>query len=248
MSKILILNKSTTHPHWQNIDQSGQNTWGRTIHPDVKMFHYYGAFDSVHQPYSRFSSIPDRGEVIVLPNNIMVCGTNDGLGDYFTPLGEKFILALEYCVNNFEFDYVYRTTCTSYIDVFKMHNYFSKLDVKEKLYDGARNQYNYQYPFIAGYHIMLSRDVAEVLVKHKQEFLNLKYPEDVVIGILITDILKYTNFENNPPHSTNIWAIDDDFDLNKIPIESDIFNYRLRNDLGERLLNIHGYLEKSRNQ
>jgi hypothetical protein len=245
MPKIVILNQATVHPDWQYIDQAGQNTWGCTTHPDVKMFHYYGAFDSNHQPYSRFSNIPNRGEVIILPNNIMVCGTNDGLGDYFDPRGEKYILALEYCLNNFEFDYLYRTTCTSYVDIFKMHDYFSKLDIKEKLYDGARNMYNYQYFFVTSYHEMLSRDVVEIMVKHKQEFLDLKYPEDLATGILITDILKYASFENIPNHTTSVWSLGDNFDPNHYT-DTSIFNYRLNPNLKERLFSIYNCLEEYR--
>jgi hypothetical protein len=246
MPKIIILNQATSDPRWQNIDQLGQNTWGKITHPDVKMFHYYGAFDMHHNPYDRFSNIPDRGKISILPNNIMVCGINDCLGEYFDPRGERYIMALEYCLNNFEFDYIYRTTCTSYIDIYKMCDYFNKLEIKEKFYEGTRNMWNYQHLFITGYHQILSRDVVKVIIQHKDEYLKLKLPEDVAVGALIIDILKYASFENNPPHNTSVSPLNNnDFNL-KYYLNTPIFNYRLDPSLGEQLLEIHNYLENHR--
>jgi hypothetical protein len=246
MPKIIILNQCTTEPRWQEVDQLGQNTWGKVTHPDVKMFHYYGAFDSNGKPYDRFSNIPNRGEIAILPNNIMVCGVEDVLGNYFDPRGERYIMALEYCLNNFEFDYIYRTTCTSYIDIYKMYNFFNKLKIKEKFYDGLRNMYEYQYLFTSGYHVMLSRDVVEVIVEHKDEYLKLELPEDVAVGALLIHTLKYASFENNPDHNTSATPLGNSGFNHKNYLNTSVFNYRLNTNLGEQLLEIHNYLENNR--
>jgi hypothetical protein len=57
-----------------------------------------------------------------------------------------------------------------------MYNYLSKLP-KEKIYSGARNCYNYDTYFVAGHNVFMSRDVVNVLVNHKKEYLESKYPE-----------------------------------------------------------------------
>ena len=67
-------------------------------------------------------------------------------------------MALEYCLKNFEFDYIQRISNTSYVDVEKMQLYLNKFS-RSKVYNGARNMYNYQYYFVAGHDVIMSKDV-----------------------------------------------------------------------------------------
>ena len=220
MPKTIVLNQSTLHPEYSLVDAACRVTWGMEEHEHVKIFHYYGNVSSNGNTIEDvFSCVPPKEGICIDKFNRLVQNITDRIDvsakdKKEDKRGERLIGALEYCLNNFEFDYIYRTTCTSYIDIYKMCDYFNKLEVKEKFYEGTRNMWNYQYLFVTGYHQILSRDVVKVIIEHKDEYLKLKLPEDVAVGALIIDILKYASFENNPPHNTSVSPLNNnDFNL-----------------------------------
>jgi len=224
MSKIIVINQATLDIHYDAIDQAAHNTWGTYKHEDIKIIHYYGKYNQQLQPTGKFSTLPSDGECLMIDNDLII-GTYDinypsnhpvrvghdnshiiyafgGIPKKINDArGEKFIMALEYCLNNFEFDFIQRISCTSYVDVSKMVNYINTLP-KTKVYNGAKNMYNYEYYFISGHNILMSRDVVQLLVKHKKEYLAIAYPEDLATGRLIIHDLAYTNFSEQTNDNT----------------------------------------------
>jgi hypothetical protein len=201
MPKTIILNQGTLHPDYKNIDDVIYNTYGSTQNPDVKIITYYGKYNHHNILTDRFPMLPDDGNVI-LDNQTMVIGTYDTTYPSEHPRyniipdarNEKFILALEYCLNNLEFDYIQRISTTSYVDVEKMQLYLNDFP-RIKIYNGARNMYNNQYYFVAGHNVIMSRDVAELLVNYKDRYLESQYPEDLAAGKIIMHDTGYVNFE-----------------------------------------------------
>ena len=200
--KTIILNQGTLHPSYQSVDNAAYNTWGSTQNPDVRVIHYYGKYNHYNILTDRFPILPDDGNII-LDNQTMVIGTYDTTYPSEHPRydiipdarNEKFILALEYCLNNLEFDYIQRISTTSYVDVEKMQLYLNKLP-RTKIYNGARNMYNYQYYFVSGHDVIMSRDVVELLVNYKDRYLASSYPEDLAAGKLLMHDIGYVSFED----------------------------------------------------
>lgn len=240
MTKILILNQATTDQNYALIDGLSRTTWSRRNHPGVKTIHYYGGYDINHEPIKSLPGVPPRGEV-ELYGNTLVCGTNDVLGPYFDPRGEKMIMAIEYCLKHFEWDFMLRICNTSYIDTFKLHKVMSSLP-KEKIYDGTRNLYNNEISFVTGFNSYMSRDTAEILIQNKQIYLESKYPEDLALGDTIFHKLKYTSFENQTYISTSTWAYEEGFNPEYFIKHTDVFNYRFRSHTPEKFIKFHEYI------
>lgn len=240
MTKILILNQATTDPNYTIIDYLSRHTWTLNSHPDVKTIHYYGGYDTNHIPIKKFPIIP-KGETQLVNNDILVCGINDTLGPYFDPRGEKMIMAIEYCLKHFEWDFMLRICNTSYIDTFKLHKVMDSLP-KEKIYDGTRNLYDNKISFVTGYNSYMSRDTAEVLIQNKQIYLDSRYPEDLALGDVIFHKLKYTSFEDQTYIPTSVWAYEEGFNPEHFVKHTDVFNYRFRSHTPEKLIKFHEYI------
>lgn len=247
MSKIIVINQATLDPAYDAINQAAHDTWGTYKHEDVKILHYYGKYNKYLQLTDKFSTLPPDGECLVIGNDLIL-GTYDTNYPTDHPVrvghdnshivyayggvprkiddsrGEKFIMALEYCLNNFEFDFIQRISCTSYVDVPKMVNYINTLS-KTKVYSGARNMYNYEYYFITGHNVLMSRDVVQLLVDHKKEYLSIAYPEDLATGRLIIHDLAYTDFSEQDSNDTFTTIDPNNFGVDPNPF---VYLYRTR--------------------
>jgi hypothetical protein len=240
MAKILILNQATVDPSYTIIDYLSRHTWTLNSHPDVRTIHYYGGYDNNDNPISKFPLVP-KGETQLIDDNILVCGINDTLGNYFDPRGEKMIMAIEYCLKHFEWDFMLRICNTSYIHIPILHRVLSETR-KERIYDGTRNLHNNEISFVTGFNSYMSRDTAEVLIQNKHLYLESKYLEDLALGDVIFHQLKYTSFEDQPHHHTHVWAFEDNFQPDHWIQNTDVFNYRFRSHTPEKLIKFHEHI------
>jgi hypothetical protein len=241
MNKVLILNQSTLHPKYEEIEKLARSTWASINNPNVKIIHYYGKYDSSYNVTQKFEILPDDGKCILVDNELII-GTYDDTYPInhdrrkinHDARNEKFILALEYCINNFQFDYILRISNTSYIDITKMYNYISTLP-KDKIYSGARNMYNNEIYFVAGHNVFMSYDVVKLLVNHKEEYLKSKYPADLATGKLLMYDLDYTSFDYQdsvtPYNTTHCDVVSMDPSLIKLHDLDSIFSYRIQSNI-----------------
>jgi hypothetical protein len=248
MPKTIILNQATLHPDYRSVDDIAYTTWGSTKNPDVKVIHYYGKYNQYLNPTDKFPILPKDGEVLMIGNNIMVIGTYDcaypkdhpRFPIIPDPRNEKFILALEYCLNNFEFDYIQRICNTTYVDVEKMQIFFNTLP-KTRVYDGARNLYNHEIPFVAGHDVYMSYDVVKLLVDHKEEYLASSRPEDVATGEIIMYNTKYVNFDDQR-HASTFVVVDEN--IQTYISNPECFCYRTRDRSDNQHKQIHELIVK----
>lgn len=203
MSRVIIVNQSTFHPKYESIDTTSRETWGSQIIDDVDILNYYAAYDSEGEPIEhKFGTNPPLGEDKRV-GNVLLQGVRDWKASRPRRRGEdtrllRFIRVLEYCVDNYEFDYIYRTGCTSYIDIKKLLKYLDKVP-KEKVYAGSayceshfpwfmsvKGKPKWKCSFVAGFHCLMSRDVVEFAVKNKKLLEEIDATEDVSFGMLVT--------------------------------------------------------------
>jgi hypothetical protein len=257
MTKVLVLNQATFDPDYLTVDALSRSTWSFRTHPDVHTIHYYGAKDARGNPFAGFKHIPTQDACVTYSqtlsesnNEIMVCDTYDVLNtsEHADPRNVKLILAYEYAVNNYEFDFIVRVCNTTYVDIPKMHRFFDNYPRKTRVYNGARNLYNYDYYFVSGFGNYMSRDVAEELVRHKKEFLELKDPfniEDVAVGYMVMHQLECA--ENGKDGYVDSDIINhalprdyiEEFTIDHYDPDDDIFMYRF----GLSTLNIEKYIQ-----
>ncbi|MCP4456863.1 MAG: hypothetical protein GY816_02370, partial [Cytophagales bacterium] len=202
-TKIIILSQMTKDPSYQEIQNFSLRTWMNHNNPNVKIINYYGAFDCNGNIFQEFNKEIRKGQAEFINENTLVIGTYDKLNNsYFDPRGEKFIIALEYCLKNLEFDFIFRISSTNYIDIQKLSKHLDSLP-RQKVYNGCRNMYDHKYKFVSGFHCIMSRDVVEKLVEYKDEYLSLKYPEDLAAGMILIHKLNYVNFEEQDEFVTH---------------------------------------------
>ena len=257
MPKTIVLNQSTLHPEYSFVDAACRVTWGMEEHEHVKIFHYYGNVSSNGNTIEDvFSCVPPKEGICIDKFNRLVQNITDRIDvsakdKKEDKRGERLIGALEYCLNNFEFDYIYRTSVTSYIDINKLYNYTLLLN-KEKIYNGPKYYLedewwsmdpNWKASFVSSFNCIMSRDVVQTLINNKNLFLNINAPEDIATGRVLVDNLKYINLKEQDINQT--WTkcgreveISQkeiiDFNLNPY-----VFNYKL----GIDKTNIFNYLK-----
>jgi hypothetical protein len=116
-----------------------------------------------------------------------------------------------------------------------MVNYINTLP-KTKVYDGAKNMYNHEYYFITGHNVLMSRDTVEILVKHKNEYLALPYPEDLATGRLLIHDLEFTNFSEQTSNDTFTVVDPNNLTLSPVPAT---YLYRTRHTHSEVFYDLH---------
>jgi len=241
--KVLILNQATIDSSYSEIDKTMRLTWQCTQHPNVKIINYYGSNNLKDRQCNYY---PDTNDLIINVGDDKDIYIDENGSKYeFDSRGEKFVLALEYCLNNFEFDYIYRISCTSYIDIFKMYDYINSLS-REKVYNGCKNMYNNQHYFVSGFSVIMSRDVVEQIVKNKKEFIKIKYPEDVATGMLLFDHLKYLKDFSDQDQTLTHTIHDDIMDHpSLLHYSSSIFNFKFAKTFFNNFEKIHNFLKNN---
>jgi len=247
MTKIIVLNQNTSDFQYLGIDSLSRSTWSTISHPNVKVIHYYGTLDEKSNQIHNFPVVEKNGSVFheakYLQDSYLFCGTNDVLTDGKDPRGEKLMIALEYCYNNLEFDFIVRCCNTTYNDLQKMYRFLSKMP-PEKIYDGARNMYDNKYYFVGGWHAYMSRDVVKILIDNKERYLSLKYAEDLSLGIVLMHELKYTSF-GEPFTRTFDFAYRDYTFEKPYNHDDDICSYRFRHHTLDMFVKFHNHVLKN---
>lgn len=101
---------------------------------------------------------------------------------YFLTTWRSF-LRYEAVLELFDFDFVLFTTSTCYVDLLRLVEVADSLP-KCRVYAG--DVMRFSVPFVAGNSVLLSRDVVESIVRHKDQY-RLDLPDDVSLGLLVRD-------------------------------------------------------------
>ena len=137
----------------------------------------------------------------------------------------KNLLAFEYAINNFEFDFLFRTTTTSYVNLEKLKNFIVENFIEHKnlycgkimeTYDLEKNK---QY-FVSGAGILFSKNTINHIIKNKNK-MDFRLWDDVGIGKLLGEL------KINP---TDGKRYDIQGNIFKQAVDIDHYHYRCRID------------------
>ena len=204
--KIIVLIKQALYEPWIDIVKNGQEpTWlAITSSSSIRVIHYYGRptgltvskLDHYHEILrwrSKKSSLAQRvfdlfvsaPFVFYIPKveKSQILGSEHlelqcRVPDTFLTMRWKQLSAYRYIIDNFEFDYVYETNASSYINVNGLQTYVNKLDGEAK-YLGHR-----PWPeanFVSGANRLMKRETLQQLVRKRRLWRN-DLLEDVAIG------------------------------------------------------------------
>ena len=183
-----------------------QKIWGKYVN-DFNILHFIG------HPYSSEREVDYVSEQ---KNNYLVLNTDDG----YPNLAKKTLLAFDWAISNLDFDYLFRTNTSSFVDFKKLHK-SSKSNHTNLEYSGVVLDVVEGDTIASGAGFFLSKKNVELILNNKEKF-DATLPDDVAIARLLK------KFEILP--SSLIRK-----DLKKVPkpnsvYQSDHFHYRCRLD------------------
>ena len=184
-----------------------QEIWRRymNLHPNIKSYFI------INDPSIEEDIIVNEEENTIYCREIEI----------YTPgITNKTVLAIDYCLQTYNFDYIYRTNLSSVVQLNNLYNFV------------ATHPYNYAgvignhlgIPFASGCGFLLSREACIYLVTEKDKLLKDEYIDDVCFGIVLKPKFGIHQMSRC---DINIDTRDDD---TKYIINSDMFHYRCKSD------------------
>jgi hypothetical protein len=157
--------------------------------------------------------LPGRALQGSAEKNTIYCKGNE---NYIPGILNKTIKSINYCINNFDFDYIYRTNLSTVLNLDKLYEYTqnNKVNYAGKIYGN----------FISGSGILLSKEACTKLSNDKS-LIDNEIIDDVSIGNVLN---KYYKMEN-----INFYHVKDLNDeilhhKNLKDIDNKIFQFRCR--------------------
>lgn len=212
---ILVLSKKDNGVYHQ-LENKIRKTW-QTNNDVIKTFYYYG--DSDH-----FKVIGDE----IYTENI----------DILENIGYKTIDSFKYIYQNLEFDYIYRTNSSSYINIDGLIN-FIKDKPRDNFYAARVNFEKHSgQKFGSGSGYFLSKDLVNFIIKNEKKW-NHKLIDDVALG----DLLLSNGFQLTPSYRLDIDDIIDGYPFSngkRINLEDfkNFFHFRCKSKDINRLKDI----------
>lgn len=141
-----------------------RNTWMKSVNHDVKIISYKGG-----------SNENFKGSVLQLNVN-----------DEYHNISEKTLEAFKWINRNYNFDYLFRTNTSSYVDLKNLEN-FCDLNQNKFLYRGRglKDIFNQKHiSWVSGAEILLSKNTFNLLVDNFDTW-DISLPDDVAIGSIL---------------------------------------------------------------
>jgi len=210
--KILVLILAIQREPWLTIENTGQSpTWKNNPPAGVRIIRYVGRETLNHRerfinlqwrisriwqfsPFIRGKKYPlfsinnyvskfrDCSIQFQEKSNTLVVD----IPDLYPLIGGKTLAAFRYAYENLEFDYIYRTNVSSYLDLEKLLNYISNKP-RNDFYAGHLGFSN-NTEFASGSGYFLSKDLVKRCLKHASEW-DHDLVDDVSLGNLLTQKL-----------------------------------------------------------
>lgn len=150
-----------------------RSTWMKSKHKDIFSFFYQGGSDKTELIedvlYLDCEDVFEHDKPGALPVGVL---------SY-----RKMLLMFEYCLQNFDFDFIFRTSSSTFVNYNLLSN-FLKTKKPYKFYGGCVRRGIQKFPpYIHGHAILISRDLVELFVAnvadHNSESMG---HDDVILG------------------------------------------------------------------
>jgi hypothetical protein len=135
---------------------------------------------------------------------------------YVPGILNKTIKIMDYCLKNYEVDYIYRTNLSSVINFDKLYSYVQNNNINYAGHDYVK--------FISGSGIIFSVKTCKILIEDNS-LINNKEPDDLAIGLKLENLVEKTHIEYYGLSGLDDKIFNDD-EINKI--NPNIFQFRCR--------------------
>ena len=200
---LVLVVSSDTYPSKRN-KKIIKKTWIQNCPDNINVFFYKSGT-----------------ETFINKNNEIILKVGKSTRD----ISKKNLLAFEYVLKNFEFEYLFRTTTTSYVNLKKLNDFIVDkfTDIKDlycgkimETYDLEKNKQT----FVSGAGILFSKATIQNIVKNKDK-IDFELWDDVGIGKLLGEL------EINPVEGQRYDIEGNIFNLN---VDISKYHYRCRID------------------
>lgn len=174
--KIVILVLSKDDEIYSKLEDCIRKTWASNS--DIKIFYYYGGS-------SFFRVIDDRIYTI----------HKESLYN----IGYKTIDSLEYLYNNVDFDYIFRTNSSSYINIKNLIDFLIDKPINSFYSARVNTELNTGIKFGSGSGYFISKDIVKFIIENKEKW-NHNLIDDVSLG----DLLLNNGFKLTPSNRLDI--------------------------------------------
>ena len=200
---LLLVLSSSTYPSRRN-KKTIKKTWGSSLSDNFRIIFY------------------ESGEDEKIVEDTLFVETDTSTKN----LGLKLLLALNWCTNNIDYDFIFRTNTSSFVNTMELKNYIlANLIEKEYVYCGIPLVRDYKESdkkinFLSGAGIILNKKTVQLILKKKEQWDHNEW-EDVSLGKLLG--------ENNIPF-TNGKRQDIENNFYNNVIDKTNYHYRCRLD------------------
>jgi hypothetical protein len=139
--KTLVLVLATHASPFPELVRTIKETWAAVPEPDVDVLFYYG------------------GARLELADDSLTVPTGDDLPN----VGHKLLACFGYVLEHFDFDIVFRTNCSTYVDLPNLRRYVEEHASSTRFYAG-KGAFADGVDFATGTGIFLSRDLVQLAV------------------------------------------------------------------------------------
>ncbi len=183
--KVLVANPSIKTQGFLSLEQAQLSTWMSKDLPNVKSFFYYGSTTSTSFKNRELHIKCDEGINITI----------------------KTLKMFEYCLDNFDFDFIFRTNLSSYVNLNRLYKYCKTLP-QENIYQGHIGVHQ-GIKFASGSGILLSKDVVKIITSMYPKIKSFGLNDDPYIGkILSSQNISLNSLPRfNYLHNSNINSI-----------------------------------------
>ena len=190
-----------------------------------QMINIWKKYMNNHPNITSFFIMNDENidEDVVIKENIMYVKANE---NYIPGILQKTIRTIEYCLQHFEFDFIYRTNLSSFLVLEKLFNFVNKNNHIQ--YGGVIGGPTPEgIKFASGAGFLMARDICKYLIDNENKLLYYNYLDDVAIAEVLTknyEISFIPRIDNNPEY--------DDYNFENFK-NNECFHYRCK-DLMDR--------------
>jgi hypothetical protein len=248
MAKVILLNQCVVDPSYDEITQLQHELCLSKAPDNILVINYYGGLDINKNKYPQFIDKPfnqlfQENGIWTL---ILECQDSVDHDKKFDPRGEKQLLAFEYCLNNIEFDFIFRINCTGYVNFKNLNGYIDKLPYTSPIYTGLQTAWSVvegdlstMFYFVVSGCCLISKDLVQLTSDNRDKYLELTSKgtsvdsfEDVCLGRLFNWELNLstTKFESQPPFTKWLNYKDEWEDINTVISNPEIIVYRFNKE------------------
>lgn len=204
--KILILVLGVDREPWKKIETEGQiPTWRMNTPTNMQIVRYVGSdnmnifwkivnkgwifnqkIQSIFRTSFSFLSINPFVRKIMFSGSLLDQELKIRVPDIYSLIGAKTVAAFDLSLQNFNFDYIYRTNVSSYIDLPALNSYIGNKP-RINFYAGVIGEYQ-KIQFASGSGYFISRDLVTEVVRRK-EYWDHNLVDDVSLGKFLTQVL-----------------------------------------------------------